>query len=82
MDNAAREKLFQQLVRKQRIGMMFARAFAKRRRGLVDRLLVALATRMAPKTPPAEDFMRDPLIDAAPEYSVEELKRFREGRAS
>ena len=55
MDNAAREKLFQQLVRKQRIGMMFARAFAKRRRGLVDRLLVALATRMAPKTPPAED---------------------------
>ncbi len=43
------------------------------------RLLVALAASMAKKKPPGEDFMRDPLIDAEPEYSVEELKRFRAG---
>lgn len=78
MDKAAREKLFKKLVRKQQIGMVFARALAKRRRGFVDRLLVALAARMAKKKP-GEDFMRDPLIDAEPEYSVEELKRFRAG---
>lgn len=79
-DKAAREKLFRKLVRQQQIGMRFARALAKRRRGFVDRLLVALAARMAPQPSPANDFMRDPLIDGAPEYSIEELKRFREGK--
>ena len=79
MGKTARERLYEQMVRKQRIGMLFARALAKRRRGLFDRILVVIAMRMAGKAASGEDFMRDPLIDAEPEFSIDELRRFREG---
>jgi menaquinone-dependent protoporphyrinogen IX oxidase len=55
---------------------IIGRALAKRKRNWFDRLLVALVMRMAPK---GDDFMRDPLTDDAPEFTVEELRRFQSG---
>jgi menaquinone-dependent protoporphyrinogen IX oxidase len=75
-DRTAREKLYRSLVRKDRIGLIIGRALAKRKRNWFDRLLVALVMRMAPK---GDDFMRDPLTDDAPEFTVEELRRSQSG---
>lgn len=68
------------LAKKQKIGMLFGRAFAKRKKSILDKLLVAVAARMAPPQDPAKSFMRDEICDAEPEFSVEELQAFREGR--
>lgn len=65
------------LVKQQKIGMMFGRAIGKRRKNLIDRLLVIVASRLSPQGDPAKSFMRDDLCDAEPEFSLEELESYR-----
>ncbi|WP_422006574.1 hypothetical protein [Pyruvatibacter mobilis] len=80
MTSQSRDETYAKLVRKQKIGMFFAGALIKRRRSLWDRMKVALYKRMVPARDPADDFMRDEIVDAETEFSVEELRAFREGR--
>lgn len=65
------------LVKQQKIGMMFGRAIGKRRKSLIDRLLVIVASRLSPPGDPAKSFMRDDICDAETEFSLEELQSFR-----
>jgi len=78
MTTQSRDETYAKLVRKEKIGMFFAGSLIKRRRTLWDRVKVALFQRMVPAKDPADDFMRDEMCDAEPEFSVEELRAFRE----
>ena len=79
IDREEREKHIKKLVRQERLGAIFARAIVKRQRNWIDRLLLRVAMRIAPPKTQPDDFMRDPLIESAPGFTVEELRRFRSG---
>lgn len=70
---------FNKLVRKQKIAMFFVGAVAKRKRNFREKILFALFKRMMPLPAPENDFMRDAICDSEPEFSVEELRAFRNG---
>lgn len=74
-----REKRIRKLIRKQKLGLFFVTSLAKRRRSFWDRFKVWLFARLVPGRGAAPDFMRDELIEQAPEFSPEELARFERG---
>lgn len=79
MTTTDKDETYKKLVRKQKIGMFFAKSVVKRRRTLRDKFLVAIFNRLMPKSDPATHFMRDEICDAEPEFSVEELRAFQNG---
>jgi hypothetical protein len=77
-----KQEKVKKLAKQQKIGMMFGCTIGKRRKNLVDRLLVAIAARLSPPGDPAKSFMRDEICDAEPEFSLAELQSFRGQRDS
>jgi hypothetical protein len=74
-DPKARERLYRRLLRQQKIEALIARSLTRRKRTWLDRLVVALVTRIAPQGD--EAFMRDPLTDDTPEFDPKALQRLR-----
>ena len=75
-----KEKAYRKMVRKQKMGLFFASSILKRRRNLVDKMKLALMQAIMPKPKPGKNFMADELCDEEPEFTVEELRAFREKR--
>jgi hypothetical protein len=70
------EKAFRRRVRQARIGRRLARSASRKRRGWIDRLLTRLLRRAIAPASPADDYMRDEIVDADIGFSAEELERY------
>ncbi len=53
---------------------------SRKRKNLLDRLLTRVLGRATRPNEPAEDFMRDEIVDAAIGFSADELERYQQGR--
>jgi hypothetical protein len=75
--NETGSKAYRQRVLKAKIGMWLA-SRASRNTGIVDRLCRRVLARLT-KLDPADDFMRDDLIELDQAFDPEELARYQRG---
>jgi hypothetical protein len=68
----------ERFTRKAALQMAIARRVSRKRKNLLDRLLTRLIDRVT-RPAPADDFMRDDVVDAAIGFDVDELRRYRSG---
>lgn len=64
--------------RKAALQMAIARRVSRKRKNLLDRLLTRLIDRLT-RPAPADDFMRDEIVDAAIAFDAGELHGYRSG---
>jgi len=81
MSAAARErdKAYRGRVRRAALGLRLARSAFRKRKSWLDRLLTRLLRRATAPRAPADDFMRDELVDAEISFDPEELRRYQQG---
>lgn len=73
-----RGRALERFTRKAALQMAIARRVSRKRKSLLDRLLTRLIDRLT-RPAPADDFMRDEVVDAAIGFAADELRRYRAG---
>lgn len=74
------EKHYRRSVRAARFGEWLAQRASKRNKGWLDRVAYWLLRRALKPADPAQDFMRDPLLDAEPEFDPAELATYQQSK--
>lgn len=74
------DKYYQRSVRAAKFGEWLAQRASKRNKGWLDKLAAWLLRRALNPGDPARDFMRDPLLDAEPEFDPAELAAYQQGK--
>ena len=68
----------ERFTRKAALQMAIARRVSRKRKNLLDHLLTRLIARLT-RPAPADDFMRDEIVDAGVAFDAAELQRYRAG---
>jgi hypothetical protein len=68
----------ERFTRKAALQMAIARRVSRKRKNPLDRLLTLLIDRLT-RPAPADDFMRDDVVDAAIAFDADDLRRYRAG---
>jgi hypothetical protein len=68
----------ERFTRKAALQMAIARRVSRKKKTPLDRLLTRLIDRLT-RPAPADDFMRDEVVDAAIGFDADELRRYRTG---
>ena len=72
----------ERFTRRLALRMRIAQRASRKHKGWLDRLAVRLLDRATRPKSPADDFMRDELVDAEIGFSVEELEAYQSGAGS
>ena len=73
-------KPLERFTRKLALQMRVAGRVSRKRKNVLDRLLTRLLDRLTRPRTPADDFMRDEIVDAGIGFGADQLERYQSGR--